>query len=135
MPCNLAARADARISNKALAKLLTPQVIEQAVRAFARSRGLSGEITVYPQAPFRICIGGDIQVTVYVNQTGFTVQVTGYNRRKEENQTLADQITQFFVTVTGALMQQQVVNALRSKFAVEEIQKAANGAVVVTMEM
>ncbi|MGB8645426.1 MAG: hypothetical protein WCF84_09320 [Anaerolineae bacterium] len=135
MPCNLAARVNARISNAALAKTLTPQIIEQAMRAFAKAQNLTGEITVNSQTPFQMWIGANLQVKVFVDVQGFTVEVTGYRLSRPESQKIVAQITQFLTTISGALVQQQVVNVLRSKFAVEEVQKAANGAVVVTMEM
>lgn len=135
MPCNLTARADARVSNAALAKLMTAPVIEHALRAWVRSKNLPGDVRYhyYDHLKEGQLWVGTLGISVVQKPDGFTVHAG--QRDGVNNAALVAEVTAFLKTVTGALLQQQLLATLKHKFAVADVQRAQNGALVVTMDI
>lgn len=128
MPCNAVARADAKVSNRALAKLLTPQVVQQSLTPWLKQRvnaeptvTLTGTGVVFYCAQFSIRVDG--------------ANVTLTGGAYSEAQKIAREITTYLTTVSGLLFQQQVKAVLAKRFAVDSTQTAPSGAVVINVEV
>jgi len=135
MPCNLTARADARIDNKVLAKMLNAQNVEQIIRQFAQAANLVVDDvsagTTYAYAYLKN--GMQIEVNWRNGAIGIDVGATTRNTDPEQVSKIAAGLKAYFAQVTGLMLQSQVVNALKQNFTVEQTQRAANGSLVVTI--
>ncbi|MBI5035593.1 MAG: hypothetical protein HZB51_34305 [Chloroflexi bacterium] len=126
MPCNLTARADAKVSNAALAKLLTPQVVKTALTAFFAQRKERADL-----------YDGRNSVTAYVGN--FTIQIANgevsVNGIEQARCTeLANAVKAYLSQIAGLLFQQSVQETIKRKFAVESMVTAPSGAKVITVE-
>ncbi len=129
MPCNMIARADARVSNQVLAKLLTPPVVEKVLIPW---------LTEKLQAEVRAETRGDtlfLYVSAYVVrvQNGQVTVTGGYSYT--EMRDFAAAITAHLTKIAGLLCQQQIKNALAKKFALESVQTAPTGSLVINVEI
>lgn len=132
MPCNAIATASAQVGQESMARLLTDDVVRQVLADYLKRKYAHlnpCEETAWSGVDFvmgnyRIHIQ-DGAVTVSGNWTGDSATC----------KTLADEITAFLTKVAGVLFQQKTRQAVASRYAISEEQRAPNGALVLSVEL
>jgi hypothetical protein len=146
MPCNLVGRASAQVSNKTLVKLLTQEIVAQAMTAFLKSKNIAVDMVQRygPQETQFWC--GDLGISIETNPYSGELHVfAGGNRwakgvltqvlKNVDTTKMTGEITTHLTTVAGLLFQNLAKAKLAKLGAIESTSTAPNGALVIKMEI
>ncbi len=129
MPCNAVARADAKISNETLLRMLTPDVLKTLLANFARET-FKKEITVHTNGGPPLFYAGGYRVWV---QPGGNVHVEHSDRASAD--ALSQQLKTYLERAAGVLVQAKAAAVLRERYEIERVQRGSEGAIVLQMEV
>lgn len=137
MPCNAIATAQARINVEAATRqLVTPAIFGTVIAAIYKNQeGAQPVVTVGQDS---VSVRTNMLRITYTQSTGdLRISVVGYPTNSQD---VIDQAKTLILatlkTVTGALLQERVKALLRAKGArIESEQRAANGALVLTVDL
>ncbi len=144
MPCNLKAVQNGKVSNEMFAKMLTPQVVEIALRNFAQTQGLRGEIVVraydsYNEVQLHV---GDVALSVQVGmeygerKPGVIHCTVGSDNGRGNYAHLLPLLQRHMLQYASVLTQERIKAALTSKFDVRQaVRNPQNGAMVIRVAM
>ncbi len=136
MPCNAVATARAQVSQESLAKLLTDELISNVVYSYLKVKYPN----LQPREESDLSGVDFIMVGYRVHIQNGAVTVTGgwTGDRDADNakcKLVANDITAFLAKTAGILFQRNARQAIASRYAIGEEQRAPNGALVLSVEL
>lgn len=133
MSCNAVATARAQVNQESLVKFLTDDVVRQVLADYLKRKYFN----IIPQREEKAWSGVDFVVGSYrVHIQDGAVTVKAY--WSSESQTciaMAQEITAFLTKTAGLLFQKKTRQAIASRYAISEEQRAHNGALVLSVEL
>lgn len=144
MPCNLKAVQNGKVSNELFARMLTPQVVEIALREFAKAQGLQGEGYVRHYEGFNevqlhagnVALSVQIGMT-YNEQTPGVIHCTvGSDNGRGNYAHLLPLLQKHMLAYASVLTQEKIKAALAATFDVRQaVRDPQTGAMVIRVAM